>query len=263
MELKHWVERIADKLKKMDIKEHVIASGTSISGAIHIGNSCDVFIANAITKSLIEKGIKAKTVWVADDHDPLRKVPYPLPESFNKYLGVPYSMIPCPKDCCEGFVEHFQRPFLESLKKFNIELEACSGAQMYKNGLYNKYIRLSLERAPEIRQIFNKYRENPLPDDWLPYNPICNKCGRINTTYAKDFQGDTVYYDCKCGFSGEMDIKSGLGKLTWRVEWAARWKILNVTCEPFGKDHAASGGSYLPPPPYLGGTPSHAASMPS
>jgi lysyl-tRNA synthetase class 1 len=41
-----------------------------------------------------------------------------------------------------------------------------------------------------------------------------------------------------------MDIKSGTGKLTWRVEWAARWKILGITCEPFGKDHAASGGSY-------------------
>ncbi len=41
-----------------------------------------------------------------------------------------------------------------------------------------------------------------------------------------------------------MDIKSGNGKLTWRVEWAARWKIFGITCEPFGKDHAASGGSY-------------------
>ena len=41
-----------------------------------------------------------------------------------------------------------------------------------------------------------------------------------------------------------MDIKSGNGKLTWRVEWAARWKIFKTTCEPFGKDHAASGGSY-------------------
>ena len=28
------------------------------------------------------------------------------------------------------------------------------------------------------------------------------------------------------------------------MEWAARWKIFGVTCEPFGKDHAASGGSY-------------------
>jgi len=244
MGLKHWIERIACELKKMDIKEHVIASGTSISGAIHIGNSCDVFIANAITKSLLEDDLKAKTIWVADDHDPLRKVPYPLPESYKEYLGVPYSRIPCPEGCCGGFVEHFQKPFLETLKKFNIKLEAYSGAQMYNDGLYNEYIRISLERAADIRRIFNKYRENPLPKDWLPYNPICENCGRINTTYAYDFDNDTIYYNCNCGFNGETDIKIGNGKLTWRVEWAARWKMLNVTCEPFGKDHAASGGSY-------------------
>ena len=39
-----------------------------------------------------------------------------------------------------------------------------------------------------------------------------------------------------------MSIRQG--KLTWRVEWAARWKTLGVTCEPFGKEHAAAGGSY-------------------
>ena len=78
----------------------------------------------------------------------------------------------------------------------------------------------------------------------MPYNPICEKCGRVNTTEAYDFDGDIVKYRCECGHDGEMDIKSGNGKLTWRVEWAARWKIFGTTCEPFGKDHAAAGGSY-------------------
>ena len=87
---------------------------------------------------------------------------------------------------------------------------------MYMDGLYNDYIRTSLERAHEIREIFNRYRERPLKEDWLPYNPICEKCGRVNTTEAYDFSGDTVHYRCSCGFQGEMDIKSGRGKLTWR-----------------------------------------------
>ena len=52
--MKHWIERIADELNEMDVEKHVIASGTSISGSIHIGNSCDVFIANAIGKALRE-----------------------------------------------------------------------------------------------------------------------------------------------------------------------------------------------------------------
>jgi lysyl-tRNA synthetase class 1 len=242
--LKHWIERIADELIEQNSKEHVVASGTSISGSIHIGNSCDVFIANAVAKTINASDVTAKTIWIADDHDPLRKVPYPLPASYEKYLGIPYSRIPCPEKCCENFVEHFQKPFLDILDCFGIELKVYSGAEMYKKGLYTEYIKIALNNAPKIRMIFNKFREHPLKENWLPYNPICEECGRVNTTYAYNFEDDLVYYRCECGFEGVMDIKSGEGKLTWRVEWAARWKIFDITCEPFGKDHAASGGSY-------------------
>lgn len=188
--------------------------------------------------------LPAETIWIADDHDPLRKVPYPLPASYEKYLGIPYSNIPCPEDCCANFVEHFQKPFLDTLDDFGIKMDIYSGAKMYQDGLYNDYIREALANAARIREIFNKFREHPLKEDWLPYNAICKNCGRVNTTYAYDFQGDTVYYRCECGNEGEVDIPSGEGKLTWRVEWAARWKIFRITCEPFGKDHAARGGSY-------------------
>jgi lysyl-tRNA synthetase, class I len=242
--LKHWIERIASDLTNWDVDQHVVASGTSISGSIHIGNSCDVFIANAVTKALHNLDTPSQTIWIADDHDPLRKVPYPLPESYEKYLGIPYSKIPCPENCCTNFVEHFQNPFLKTLDDFGIKLQVHSGVNMYHEGLYNDYIKIALEKAPKIREIFNRFREHPLNEDWLPYNPICVECGRVNTTYAYNYQGDTVYYRCECGNDGIMNIESGEGKLTWRVEWAARWKIFGITCEPFGKDHAASGGSY-------------------
>jgi len=242
--MKHWIERIADNLNEKDVQKHIVASGTSISGSIHIGNSCDIFIANAVTKALKKLSIYSKTIWIADDHDPLRKVPYPLPESYEKYLGIPYSQIPCPEDCCSNLVEHFEKPLLKILGNFGIKLEVYSGAEMYKEGVYDEYIRIALDKAPEIREIFNKFREHPLKDNWLPYNPICQECGRVNTTYAHGYKGDIVNYSCKCGHKGQMDIRSGNGKLTWRVEWAARWKIFGITCEPFGKDHAASGGSY-------------------
>lgn len=242
--MKHWIEKIANDLKERDVEEHVIASGTSISGSIHIGNSCDVFIAEAVGRVLKKEGVKCKTIWIADDHDPLRKVPYPLPKTYEKYLGQPYSVIPCPEGCCANFVEHFEKPFLKALEDFGIDLTVVSGYEAYTSGKYNEYIRIALDRASEIREIFNQYRENPLAEDWLPYNPICSECGRVNTTTAYDHDGDIVSYKCECGNDSTMDIKTGMGKLTWRVEWAVRWKMFNVTCEPFGKDHAASGGSY-------------------
>jgi lysyl-tRNA synthetase class 1 len=37
---------------------------------------------------------------------------------------------------------------------------------------------------------------------------------------------------------------AGGGKLVWRIDWPARWKLLGVTVEPFGKDHSTRGGSY-------------------
>ena len=123
----HWIENIATELAERDVEEHVIASGTSISGSIHIGNSCDIFIANAIGKKLRELGKQAKTIWIADDHDPLRKVPYPLPEDYDKYLGMPYSVIPCPDGCCDNFVEHFEKPLLTVMDDYGIEMEAKSG----------------------------------------------------------------------------------------------------------------------------------------
>ena len=241
----HWTERIAEELSKQDRDEFIVGSGTSISGSIHIGNSCDVFIANAVSKELRKLGKNSKTLWIADDYDPLRKVPYPLPESYSKYLGQPYYEIPCPEGCCDNFVEHFKKPFVNALEQFDIEnLEIKSGAQMYKNGVYTEATKIALENTERIKEIFNQYREHPLRDDWLPYNPICSECGRVNTTEAYSYEGTKIQYRCECGHEGEMDYTSGKGKLTWRVEWAARWKILNITCEPFGKDHAASGGSY-------------------
>jgi len=165
----HWTERIAEELSKQNRDEFIVGSGTSISGSIHIGNSCDVFIASAVSKELRKLGKNAKTLWIADDYDPLRKVPYPLPESYSKYLGQAYYEIPCPEGCCDNFVEHFQKPFVNALEQFDIEnLEIKSGAQMYKNGVYTEATKIALENTERIKEIFNQYREHPLRDDWLP-----------------------------------------------------------------------------------------------
>jgi lysyl-tRNA synthetase class 1 len=54
---------------------------------------------------------------------------------------------------------------------------------------------------------------------------------------------ETVEFACACGERGRLPIAGG-GKLVWRVDWPARWMLLGVTAEPFGKDHATKGGSY-------------------
>lgn len=248
----HWVDVIAKELLQKT-KTHVVASGTSISGAIHIGNAGDVIIADAICRAINEKGGEAKLIWISDDMDALRSVPKQLPESFKQYIGKPVSSLPCPKNCCSSFVEHFVKIFLNSLAKLGVYPEVYFGTEMYKKGYYEEYTRIAIENAKEIRKIFKEISGAEKSEDWLPFDVVCENCGKISTTDSYGYEDGKVLYKCiggiagkqkieGCGFQGKSDLRNG--KLTWRVEWAARWKMLKVSCEPFGKEHYASGGSY-------------------
>ncbi|MDI6820221.1 MAG: lysine--tRNA ligase [Candidatus Hodarchaeaceae archaeon] len=246
----HWIDRVAKTLLRRS-RKNVIASGISISGHIHIGHCNDIFIADGIRRAIEEFGGKAEAIWYADDFDPMRRIPWPLSEDYKQYLGMPYLNIPSPDPNYRNFVDFFARPFIESLEDFGIRVKIYSGAEVYQSGKMAVLIRTALEKVDEIRAILNKYRSKRLPEDWLPYDAVCENCGKLATTRAYSWHDNYVSYKCEgcdysagCGHEGEADYTKGEGKLTWRVEWPARWKLLGVTCEPFGKDHAVVGGSY-------------------
>ena len=74
------------------------------------------------------------------------------------------------------------------------------------------------------------------------------------TGYEKPY----VIWRDSSGNEGKSDIRKAHGKMPWRVDWAARWVIHGITCEPAGKDHGAAGGSYdtgIPICRLLGGNP--------
>jgi lysyl-tRNA synthetase class 1 len=115
---------------------------------------------------------------------------------------------------------------------------------MYTKGEYNESIQIALENTTKIRSILEMLSGRKLPKDWLPFNVKCERCGRLSTTHPALYEYPMVEYTCECGHSGEVDIrKGGQGKLPWRVDWPARWKMLGVTFEPCGKDHATVGGT--------------------
>ena len=251
----HWADKSADDLLRRG-REHVIESGTSISGIPHIGNASDVIRGDAIRKALSDKKADVRFIWVADDCDPFRKIPRGM-ENLKNYLGFPVHDIPDPEGCHKNFVEHFVNPFISDLSKFGVEPEVFSAAKAYRKGEFYEEIKTALENSNKIAGILNKFRDknNPLID-YIPWQPVCENCGKISTTRSYDWDGgDIVSYICEdrevsggkvkgCKYLGESDIKKAQGKMPWRVEWAARWKHFKVTCEPLGKEHASSGGSF-------------------
>jgi len=239
----HWADVIAERLK--DHGPHTLATGITPSGPVHIGNLREVMTADAVYRALVDRGVEARLIYIADTYDRLRRL-YPfLDESFREHVGKPLSEIPCPEGCCSSYSEHFLQPFLRAMDLLDIKPEVYRADQLYKEGVYLDAIKTALKKRDEIARILKEVSGRDVSPGWSPFDPICRDCGRMNTTSVTGFDLDSerVDYVCECGSTGSVSMRGG-GKLVWRVDWPARWHILRVTVEPFGKDHATAGGSY-------------------
>jgi lysyl-tRNA synthetase class 1 len=239
----HWAEVFADSLLQKQ-KKHVLATGITPSGPIHIGNMREILTTDAVYRCLREKGGDAQLIYVADDFDPLRRVyPY-LPNMYEAHVGKPISEIPCPCGAHKSYADHFLTSFLGALNEIGVIPKVYRASQMYAEGAYTESIQIALENTSRIRTILETISGRQMPKDWLPFNVQCQQCGRLSTTHPVLYEYPTIEYTCDCGHHGEVDIRKGhIGKLPWRVDWPARWRMLQVTFEPCGKDLATVGGA--------------------
>jgi lysyl-tRNA synthetase class 1 len=242
----HWADLLADDIRNQRGHRHVVNTGITPSGEIHIGNMREVVTADALHRVLSERGEESRLLYIADTYDPLRHVyPFLDRQRYQDQVGKPLSEIPCPCGQHPSYSEHFLAPFLASLEQLGIRPTVHRADQLYKAGAYGETIGIALQQRDLIRQIIKEETGRDTPDDWSPFNPLCQVCGRITQAKVVGFSAEaqTVDYVCTCGQRGTVSMAGG-GKLTWRVDWPARWKIFGVTVEPFGKDHASKGGSY-------------------
>ncbi len=240
----HWADVLAEDLLKED-KKHVLATGITPSGPIHIGNMREVLTTDAVYRSVIKKNGEAELIYIADDFDNLRRV-YPfLPSIYEKHVGKPLSDIPCPCNKHKSYADHYLSTFLDSLMELGVKPTVYKASDMYKSGMYEESIQIVLENTDKISKIIEKISKRELPKKWMPFNIKCKNCGKITSAEPVLYNYPYIDYNCSCGYEGTVDVtKGGVGKLPWRIDWPARWKILNVTFEPFGKDHGTVGGTH-------------------
>ena len=264
-EIMHWADQIAlevkrrvesDKVLQKVVKEHdyFVYDEKTPSGKIHIGSGRGWVIHDVIAKAMRDNGMKAKFVLSSDDIDPFDKMNKELPVGYEKYLGMPFRDIPSPVKGYKNFADYYFKQSTDKFEEFGIIAELESTGEQYDKGVFNKTIKIALDNAQKIRDIYERIHGKPTKEDWLPFNPICEKCGKIGTTYAYewDSEKELVKYKCLpdlvtwakgCGHEGEILPYNGNGKFPWKVEWAAKWPAKGVTCELAGKDHFTQGGS--------------------
>ena len=151
-ETMHWVDFESKKLVDFS-KDHVIATGITPSGDIHVGNMREILTGDALRRGVSDTGAAAKLIYIGDTIDPLRKV-YPfLDDSYGEHVGKPLSEIPCPCGGHESYAIHFLTPFLEATRTLGIQAEVLYTHEMYAQGLYAEVSRKVLDNAERIKEI--------------------------------------------------------------------------------------------------------------
>jgi len=250
-----WIDKLAYELveREKDLGRNLsmikVESGLGASGIPHIGSLGDAVRAYGVKLALENLGYKSELIAYSDDMDGLRKIPEGFPDWLKEHIAKPVSFIPDPFGCHDSYGLHMSSLLLDGLDKLGIKYKFQRGVDTYKNGLLKDQIHTILTNSKKIGEKITELVGQEKYQEALPYFPVCSNCGRLYTAEAYEYLPDErkIKYRCHettigskilagCGHDGIADITKDLGKLAWKVEFAARWQAFDVRFEAYGKD---------------------------
>jgi len=251
-----WIDKLAfelierEKQLGRDIDGIIrVESGLGASGIPHIGSLGDAVRAYGVKLALENLGYKSELITYSDDLDGLRKIPEGL-DVKEENMGRRVSAIEDPYGKChDSYGSHMSSLLLEGLDKLGIKYVHKTAHDTYKNGILKDQIHKILVNSKKIGDEIEKLTGQTKFKNVLPYFPVCQNCDKLYTTESFEYieEEKKIRYRCKdseigsniikgCGHEGESDITKDLGKLAWKVEFAARWQAFDIRFEAYGKD---------------------------
>ncbi len=249
MKSQYWADQVAERLiKSRKKKSFTVASGITPSGTLHFGNFREIITTDIVARALKDAGAKVRFIYSWDDYDRFRKVPANMPKKsiLRKHLERPVIEVPNVFGTkYKSYAHHLEAELENSVKLAGIHPEFINQGIMYPKRAYIKEIKTALQKRKEIAAILDKYRKDPLAQDWYPATVYDSETGKDNTKII-DYDGNyTVTYKGSKGKTKTLDFRKGGNiKLRWKADWPMRWAYEKVDFEPGGKDHSTYGSSY-------------------
>jgi lysyl-tRNA synthetase class 1 len=247
-----WADELA--LRVRDAGPQVVNDSKTPSGTVHVGSLRGPILIDVIARALRANGIETTYLYGIDDLDPMDAQSLLTADAVEREMGRPLAHVPDQAgDGHASYARHHAQVFIDLFDGLGVRPDSYYWmSELYPSGALDPYIRLALDRADRVRDIYRRVANVRHPDTWHPVSVICESCGRVGTTIVSRWDGDRVFYECRpdlvdwatgCGHSGWVAPFGGAAKLPWNLEWAAQWSILGVTIEPCGKDLSTAGGS--------------------
>lgn len=245
-----WADELASRVKG----PQVVNDSKTPSGTVHVGSLRGPVILDVICRALRAAGHETTYLYGVDDLDPMDAQALLTPDAVAASMGKPLAHIPDQVgDGHASYARHHAQAFIDTFAGLGIRPDRYYWmSERYAAGDMDPYIRIALDRAAVVRELYRRVANVQHPETWHPLSVICENCGRSGTTIVTDWDGERVRYQCRpdlvtwaagCGFAGWTSPFGGRAKLPWNLEWAAQWRLFGVTIEPCGKDLSTAGGS--------------------
>lgn len=241
----NWLNNIVDELLATHPNgELIVESGIAPSGSYHMGYLRETLMCDAIARELKNRGRDATHLHFVDDMDAFRKVPANLPAEYDSYLGQPLCDMPAPNGSENSYADYLLKDFLESVHALGIEMTVLRSHEKYREGFFTQAIETTLLNVKSVAEVLQKISGRQLDDQWSPIQ--VNEDGYLKKRpfVSIDTRTKTIQYLDKDEHEQTIEYTNGKVKLDWRLDWPARWWLLGVHVEPFGREHGTKGGSY-------------------
>jgi lysyl-tRNA synthetase class 1 len=245
-----WADELAASLSG----PQVLNDSKTPSGTVHVGSLRGPVINDVIVRAIRATGQSATYLYGVDDLDPMDAQALLTPDAVERAMGRPLAHVADPTaDGHDSYGRHFAGLFLDTFARLGVHPDRVYWmSEVYASGDMDRYIRVALDRADVVRDIYRRVANVRHPDVWHPLSVICQNCGRVGTTIVTGWDGERVHYECRadlvawatgCGHAGDTSPFGGQAKLPFNVDWAAKWSLFEVTIEPNGKDLGTKGGA--------------------
>ena len=163
-ELCHWADQQAKRIieQRGDLPLYTCASGITPSGTVHIGNFREIITVDLIVRALRARGKNVRFIYSWDDYDVFRKVPgnMPDPETLEKYLRYPITMVPDTFGRDENYARHHEVDIEKELPRVGIHPEFLYQASRYRDHRYAEGMKKALQNRDLIKWCLNNYRDD-------------------------------------------------------------------------------------------------------
>lgn len=175
-----------------------------------------------------------KQLRVAADKDPV------MIDKYQHFCGMPISEIPSPEPGSLSWADHFEKKLLRRLARYDCYPTLESTSHLYSIGAYDPFIKIVLEREADVKRLLD--RDFPEYSPQALFYPVCPACGHVKGTTLRYINKSESVVECDaCKVSAAVPTARVQGKLNWKLDCAARWRIFNVDVEPFTKAYLEPG----------------------